>query len=206
MEMAVQRFVHKLNEPFPVRMQHFRALLKRKRNGAVAALVCVVAGGLVAQKVNVYVVLYGVFKKVHYVAVIRHGKPLLRFKRGLCPCEHLVKVSAYLIHPALVKPCLYAAVINLRNDGRGAGDLGSLALRAAHAAKAAGYEHMPVQIVRFRNAQKFAPRAKYCIERAVNYALRAYVHPAAGGHLPVIGNAHFLGNLPIVRVIEHANH
>ena len=47
-EVPVQRFVNKPAEPFPVAVQQLRPLFKRERNGAIAALVRIVAGGLVA--------------------------------------------------------------------------------------------------------------------------------------------------------------
>ena len=44
------------------------------------------------------------------------------------------------------------------------------------------------------------------VERAVYNALRTDVHPASGGHLSIIGDAHLFGDLPVVLVVEHADH
>ena len=44
------------------------------------------------------------------------------------------------------------------------------------------------------------------IESSVDDPLRADVHPAAGRHLAVVGDAHLLGGFPVVLVVEHSYH
>ena len=138
--------------------------------------------------------------------MIRYGKPLLRLKRLLRHSEHLFKAAADPVYPALIKAGVYPAAVNLGKYADGVCYVGRLGLGSAHAAKAAGYEQTPVQIVLFVYAKELPARAEYGVERAVYYALRPYVHPAARGHLAVVGNAHLLRNLPILRIIEHAYH
>ncbi len=65
---------------------------------------------------------------------------------------------------------------------------------------------MSGQVAVFRYAQFFSSRVEDGVKRAVYDALRSDVHPAACGHLPVVGNAHFLRDFPIVQIVIHADH
>ena len=65
---------------------------------------------------------------------------------------------------------------------------------------------MSAQIAVLRNAQNLAARVEQGVEGAVDDALRPNVHPAAGSHLAVAGNAHCGGLGPVVRIVEHTDH
>ena len=101
---------------------------------------------------------------------------------------------------------LDAAFVHFGKDAHSAGDLSRFGLGAAHAAQARGDEQLAGQVAFGRDAQELAARIEDGVERAVDDALGADVHPAAGGHLAIVGNAHLLGDLPIVDVVEHAHH
>ena len=70
-----------------------------------------------------------------------------------------------------------------------AGDLSSLALSAAHAAKTGGDEQTAGEVLIVGDAELQTAGVEQRVERAVDDALGADVHPAAGGHLTVVGNA-----------------
>ena len=65
---------------------------------------------------------------------------------------------------------------------------------------------MPPQILVMGDAQLQASGVKQGIEGAVDDPLGPDVHPAAGGHLAVVGHPHLLGDLPVLLVVEHAYH
>ena len=65
---------------------------------------------------------------------------------------------------------------------------------------------MSCQIAVLGNAQLFTACVEDGVECAVNDALGADVHPAARCHLSVVGNAHLLGDFPVVQIVIHTDH
>ena len=57
-----------------------------------------------------------------------------------------------------------------------------------------------------RNAQFQTACIQQRIERAVHDTLRTDVHPAAGSHLPVVGNAHLHSGVPVLLIIIEPHH
>ena len=92
------------------------------------------AGGLIAQKIDVDVVFNEVVQQIDDVAVIRDGKRLAFLLRFLRPSDARCEIVADFAYPALLIARFDAGVIDLRNDRGRACDLRRLALRAAHAA------------------------------------------------------------------------
>ena len=187
-------------------MQQFGALVKRQPRGAIPAVVGVVAGGLVAEQVDGERTRNRRLQQIHDVAVVGNRDALARRSCLLRAGEDLVQIARRQIDPALVESGLDAGVVHLRKHADRARDERGLGLRAAHAAEAGGDEDFALEVALARHAEIFAPDAKNRVKRAVDDPLRADVHPAAGGHLPIVGNAHLLGDFPIVDVIEHADH
>ena len=110
------------------------ALRKADPDGAVAALVDRVAGGLIAQKIDVDVVVDEVVQKIDDVAVIRDRERLSFLLRFLRPLYTGRKIITDFTDPALFIARFDTGIVDLRDDRGGAGDLRRLALRAAHAA------------------------------------------------------------------------
>ena len=65
---------------------------------------------------------------------------------------------------------------------------------------------MSPQILILGNPQFQSPGIEEGIESAMHNALRTDIHPAAGSHLPVIGNSHLGGNMPIMLIVELSDH
>ena len=186
--------------------QQLGALFETQPLGAVAAVVGGVAACLVRQQRNVDVVVDGVLQQVDDVAVVRDrdggalGDVLLR--QG----EDLVEVLGDVPHPALVQTGLDARHVHLGDDADGVGDLGGLGLGAGHAAQARGDEQHPGQVAVVGDTQLQTSGVEDGVEGAVHDALRADVHPSAGGHLAVVGDPELLAELPVVLVVEATDH
>ena len=65
---------------------------------------------------------------------------------------------------------------------------------------------MSPQIFVLWNTEFQAPRIEQGIKCAMDDSLRANVHPTAGCHLTVISYSHLGGNVPVVLIIELADH
>ena len=77
---------------------------------------------------------------------------------------------------------------------------------ATHAAQTGGYKKPSAQVAVLRNAEFQSPGVQKGIESAMHDALRTDVHPPAGSHLPVIGNAHLHGCVPVLLVVIKPHH
>ncbi len=111
-----------------------------------------------------------------------------------------------MAHPALGEPGVDAGVVHLRDDGGGSGDHGRFALGAAHAAQTGGHEQPPGQVLILGDAQLQPPGVQQRIEGAVDDALGPDVHPAAGGHLAVVGHAQGRRPVEVLLIVEGAHH
>ena len=65
---------------------------------------------------------------------------------------------------------------------------------------------MSPQILVLWNTQFQSPGIEEGIESAMHNSLRTDIHPAAGSHLPVIGNSHLGSNMPIMLIVELPDH
>ena len=99
-----------------------------------------------------------------------------------------------------------AGDVDLGDDRGCARDVGRLALRAGHAAKAGGDIELAGEVALLRDAQHQTSGVEKGVEGAVDDALRADVHPAAGGHLAVVGDAQSGGAVEGFLIVEHADH
>ena len=187
-------------------VEHMGALLEGDAHRAVAAVIGVVAGGLVGKQVDVDVLCQAVLQQIYDVAVVGDGDRLFLLHVLLGPLEYLIQVVADQADPALIVTGLDAAFVHFGEHTHGPGDFRRLGLSAAHAAQAGGDKELTGQVAFGRNAQEFPSGVEDGVEGAVDDALGPDVHPAAGGHLAVVGHAHFFGNLPIVDVVEHTHH
>ncbi|MPM49461.1 hypothetical protein SDC9_96191 [bioreactor metagenome] len=204
--MPFERCVHERMKRRAVAVQQLRALGKRQPHGTVSAVVGVVTGGLVAEKVDRKLPRNSRFQQIYDVAVIGNRNAPARTLCMQRERKHLVQIVRNHLHPTLIEPGLNTGAVHFRKHANRAGDVRGLGLRAAHAAEAGTHEHLARQIPVRRHAKVLSAHAENRVERAVDDSLRADVHPAARGHLPVVGNAHLLGNLPVIEVIEHADH
>ena len=132
--VMLQRLVDELAEALGVLVQHLGALGEGEALRAVAAVVGNVAGGLVAHEVNVNVVLIEVLEQIDDVAAVGNGAGLARLLVLEGDLGRFLEGVGAVADPALGVAGVDTGIVDLGDDGRGAGDLGSLALRAAHAA------------------------------------------------------------------------
>ena len=130
----LQRLVNELAEALGVLVQHLGALGEGEALRAVSAVVGDVAGGLVAHEVNVNVVLIEVLEQIDDVAAVGNGAGLARLLVLEGDLGRLLEGVGAVADPSLGVAGVDTGIVDLGDDGRGAGDLGSLALRAAHAA------------------------------------------------------------------------
>ena len=65
---------------------------------------------------------------------------------------------------------------------------------------------MSPQILILGNPQFQSPGIEEGIESAMHNSLRTDIHPAASGHLSVIGNSHLGSNMPIMLIVELPDH
>jgi len=206
LEVAPQAPVHGGAEGGAVLRQHQRPLLEGQPLGAVPAVIRGVAGGLVRQQLDGHPSLHRVFEQVHHVPLVGDGERLAAGHGRLGQAEHLAQVGAHRRHPALLVPRADARRVHLGDDADAAGDLHRLGLGAAHAAESRRNEQMAAQVLVVADPQPEPGGVQDGVERAVHDPLRADVHPAAGGHLAVVGHAELHGPVPLGLVVEHAHH
>ena len=108
--------------------------------------------------------------------------------------------------PALGVAGVDAGVVHLGDDGGGSGNLGGLALSAAHAAQARGDEEPSRQVAVVGDAELEPARIEQGVEGAVDDALGPDVHPAAGSHLAVVCHAQGRGPVEVLLVVKGAYH
>ncbi len=123
----------------------------------------------------------------------------------LDPTGHLVEIGGYPGDPALLVPGLDAREIDLGQHADAAGDLHGLGLGAAHAAQPRAQVDHSGQVLLGGDVQVHAPGIEQGQVGAVDDALGPDVHPAAGGHLAVVGNAHGRGLGEAGQVVVHAD-
>ncbi len=70
--MAVESLVDKTTELLGILMKHPGALFKREAGGTISAFIDSMAGSLVAEEMDFFPVLNGIFEKIHHIAVISH--------------------------------------------------------------------------------------------------------------------------------------
>ena len=204
--VVLERFVNQLGEALGVLVQHVGALLEAQALGAVAAVIGHVAGGLVGEQIHMDVVVIDILQQIYDVAVVGHSAGLLAGLVLLGDFHSLGQVAGAVAHPALGVAGLDAGVVHLGDNGGSPGDLSGLALGARHAAKTGGDEQAAGQIAVLGDAQLQAAGVEQGVEGAVDDALGADVHPAAGGHLAVVGHADGGGPVEVLLVVVHAHH
>ena len=99
-----------------------------------------------------------------------------------------------------------AAEIDFGDDCNRACDFRRFTLSAAHAAEACRYEELACHISVFGDAEFESACTEESVEGAVHDALRSDVHPAAGGHLAVVGNTECRRAVKVFLVVVHADH
>ena len=112
----------------------------------------------------------------------------------------------YTGNPALIQTGLNPGSIHFCDDGSAVGNFSSLALSTAHAAQTGGNKQPASQVAVFRNPQFHTASVQNGVEGTMDNPLGSNVHPAASGHLPIVGNAHFFCDFPILQVIVFTNH
>ena len=205
-EMSAQRLIDELPEGFRLFAQHACAFLEADANGAVAALVNGMAGGLVGEQLDEDAFALGILEQVDHIAVIgdRAGLPPIHRLAG--HTEGFGDALGHVPHPTLTVACLDTRGIHLGDDRCSAGYLSCLGLCAAHTAEAGGDEEMAAQVAVLWHTELHTACVEERVERAVHDALRPDVHPSAGCHLSVVGHAHLHGDVPVVQVVKLPNH
>ena len=201
-----QGFVHQLPELLRIPVQQLRPLGKGQPLGAVSAVIGHMAGGLVAEQVHMHVVVIQVFQQIHHVSVIGNGAGGLIRQVPPGQGQRLLQTVGALTDPPLGIPGLDAGIVHLRDDGHRSGDLRRLTLGPAHAAQARRHKQPPGQVPVGGNAQLQPSGVEQGVERPVDDALGADVHPAAGRHLAVVGHAQGGGAVEVLLVVKGAHH
>ena len=204
--VMLQSLVNQLGEALGILIQHLGALLEGQALGAVAAVVSHVAGGLIAHQIHMDALLIQVLQQIHHVAVVGNRAGGLAVQVLLGDGQSFIQAVGAVGDPALGVAGGDAGIVHLGDDGGGAGDLSGLALGAAHAAQTGGDEQAAGQVAVLGNAQLQAASAQQGVEGAVHDALGTDVHPAAGGHLAVVGNAQSGGAVEVLLVVVHTDH
>ena len=204
--MPPQALVHQPAEARRIPVQQLGALGKGQALGAVAAVVGHMAGGLVAHQIHMDLLPLQIFQQIHDIAVVGDGAGGLFRQMRLRQRQRLRQGSGSGADPALREAGVDAAVVHLGDQRHRAGDLRGLALRAAHAAQTGGNEQAPRKIALPGDAQFEPPGVEQRVEGAVDDALGADIHPAAGGHLPVIGHAQRRRPVEVLLVVKGAHH
>ena len=108
--------------------------------------------------------------------------------------------------PALRVAGLDARRVDLGDDPGAAGDLQRLGLGAGHPAEPGGDEGLPGEVAVVGDAEVEAAGVEEGDVGAVDDALGADVHPAAGGHLAVVDAAQGGEALEVLGGVEHPHH
>ncbi|KAF5078551.1 hypothetical protein DSECCO2_139590 [anaerobic digester metagenome] len=204
--VALQGLIHQLGKLLRVLVQHLGALGKGQSLRAVTAVIGHVARGLVAHQIHMDVLFIQILQQIHHVAVIGDGAGFLGRHLLLGDGQRQLQAVGLFADPALRIAGHDPGLIHFGDDGHSAGDLGGLALCAGHAAQTGGDEQASRQIPILGNAQFQAARAQQGVERAVDNALRPDVHPAAGGHLPIVGNTQRRRAVEVLLVVKRTDH
>ena len=205
LKVSSERHINELPEFFRFFFKKPRALLKCDADGAVAAVVGGVAACLVREQVYGNIVVDGILEQVDDVAVegdridFALGHFLFRHR------ESLFRRLGDPPDPALSMAGLNTRPVYLGGDRNAAGDVGRLRLRAAHAAEPGCDVEASLQTLAAL-AKFHTPSVEDCVIGAVNDALRPDVHPAAGRHLPVVGDAELHRAVPLLLIVEEADH
>ena len=151
--VAVQGLIHLLAEGFPVIVKHTGSFFEGHAHRAVAAVIYVVAAGLVGQQIDLKVLFHCGFQQIHDVSVVCDGDGFLRCHFFAGQLEDCIDVIHDHIHPSLIVAGLDSGQIHFREDTHGVCNVGCLRLCAAHAAQAGGNEGVSFQVSLFRHAQ-----------------------------------------------------
>ena len=205
-EMALQRGIHLTAEFGRILMQHPGTLLEGQSHGAVAAVVRRMAGCLVGKQVYMYLFLYGIFQKVHHIAVIGDGNRSVTVHGLFGQRKGLRQRIRYVSHPALTVAGFDTRGIHFGYDSRRTGHLGSFGLGAAHTAQTGRDEKPSAQVTVLRDTELQPSGIQKGVESAVHNALRPDIHPPAGSHLTVIGYTHLHGCMPVLLIIIQPYH
>lgn len=103
--MTAQRSIDSAFELVTIGMQHMRALIKGQTDGAITAVIDIVAGSLVGKQIDMDVMRNGIFKQIDNISVICDRNRFFLRKVLFCFRKHLVKVIGNRVYPALVITC-----------------------------------------------------------------------------------------------------
>ncbi len=127
----------------------------------------------------------------------------LFFCRPFC---HLIQAGGIFAYPSLVITGHQAGFIYLCNNGHRTGNFRRLALGAAHAAQTGGNKQPAGQIFLLGDTQFQPASVQQGVKGAMDNALGADIHPAAGGHLPIVGNAQCRRPIKSVQIVKQPHH
>ena len=134
--MPPERSVHPLAELLRVLIKHAGAIFKAKTLRTISPAVGYVTGCLVAQQVDVNIMLKEVTEKVDDIAHIGDGTRLFFLLHAQRSLNDLLQRVAFQADPSLIEAGFYPGRVHLSNDGYSSRDFSGLALRPAHAAQA----------------------------------------------------------------------
>jgi hypothetical protein len=165
------------------------------------------ATGLVGQKVYADAPRRREFEQVDDVAVVGDGHGFLFNHRFARHREYFGEVARNLFDPALDMARFDPRQVDLRDDADDSRDFRRLGLRAAHSAESRRDEEPPREDVAVWGPVEFhASGVQDGVVGAVDDALWSDIHPAARGHLSVVGDAELHRPMPVFLRVEHSDH
>ena len=190
-----------------------RSVASRSRIGveadpgrAVTAVVGDVARGLIGDEIDGDVVGVEVLEQIDDVAVVGDRQGLAGCGGIEHPPDRGGEVVGDLRDPALGVTGLDARGVDLGDDPGAAGDLQRLGLGAGHPAEPRGDEGVAGEVAVLGHPEVEPAGVEQGDVGAVDDALGADVHPAAGGHLTVVDAAQGGEPVEVLRGVEHPDH
>ena len=162
----------------------------------VAAVVQVVATGLVGAKLDGDVVLHKAFPQVHDVALVDQRNGGFGAAAFLQADDQVTEFgkNVFLLDVAVGHALLHGLGVHFGDDADGPGNDGGARLGAGHTAQPGGDEHAPAQVVEAQPPAGIEQRDG----GAVHDALRPDVHERPGGHLAVLRHAEGIILVPVL--------
>ena len=134
-EMSVERCIYFSAESLSVLMEQLGSLFKSQPCGTVSAVINIMTGSLVGEKIYFEVFFNSGFQQIDNIAVIGDGDAFFGCQLFCGQLENLGKIIQNHIHPALVIAGLNPGTIHFGEDAHGPGNVGCFRLSAAHAAQ-----------------------------------------------------------------------
>ena len=135
-EVSFQAFIHLHIKGRTVFFQETCTLFETDTCRTIATFIYGMARCLVTEEFDMYVVVQGIFKQIHYVAMIGNGARTFFLHCLVGQLVSFLQIGSDMLHPSLVMTCKDTRIIHFGNDGRSTGNFSSLRLGTTHASQA----------------------------------------------------------------------